>query len=70
MRILISGGVGYAGSIVAEDLIAAGHDVIMLDKPGHDRPSLVPGEVNYIQGDLGDTAFVERVFTRIRILRR
>jgi len=62
MRILISGGVGYAGSIVAEDLIAAGHDVIMLDKPGHDRHSLVSSEVNYIQGDLGDTAFVERVF--------
>ena len=31
MRILVSGGAGYVGSISVERLVAAGHDVVVLD---------------------------------------
>jgi UDP-glucose 4-epimerase len=37
MSVLVTGGAGYVGSIVAETLIKSGHDVIVLDnlQQGH-----------------------------------
>ena len=31
MRILVSGGAGYVGSVSVERLLEAGHDVVVLD---------------------------------------
>ena len=31
MRILVSGGAGYVGSVSVERLVEAGHDVVVLD---------------------------------------
>jgi UDP-glucose 4-epimerase len=37
VKLLVTGGAGYVGSIVARDLVAAGHEVVVLDnlKQGH-----------------------------------
>lgn len=37
MKLLVTGGAGYIGSIVARDLVAAGHEVVVLDnlRQGH-----------------------------------
>jgi UDP-glucose 4-epimerase len=44
MRILVTGGAGYIGGITVEQLILAGHDVVVLDSlvTGH-RESVAPG---------------------------
>ena len=31
MRVLVTGGAGYIGSVVAAQLVAAGHEVTVLD---------------------------------------
>ena len=31
MKILVTGGAGYIGSVVAAQLVTAGHDVVVLD---------------------------------------
>jgi UDP-glucose 4-epimerase len=31
MRLLVAGGAGYIGSVVAAQLLAAGHEVVVLD---------------------------------------
>jgi UDP-glucose 4-epimerase len=43
VKLLVTGGAGYIGSIVARDLVAAGHEVVVLDnlKQGH-REAVVP----------------------------
>jgi len=54
MRLLVTGGAGYIGSVVARQLLAAGHDVAVLDNlmRGH-RPA-VPVDAEFLDIDLLD----------------
>jgi UDP-glucose 4-epimerase len=56
MRVLVTGGAGYVGSVSVEALIAAGHDVVVLDdlSKGH-RGAVVPG-ARLVVGSYGDAA--------------
>src|SRR5215470_3938697 len=55
MNILVTGGAGYIGSVVAEELVRAGHEVIVYDSlyKGH-RRAVVDG-AKLISGDLRDS---------------
>lgn len=52
MRVLVTGGAGYIGSVVVEQLLSDGHDVIVYDNlsKGH-RASVAP-EAEFVSGDL------------------
>jgi len=54
VKILVTGGAGYIGSVVVESLVARGHDVTVLDNlsQGH-RAAVHPG-ARFVQGDLSD----------------
>ena len=56
MKILVTGGAGYIGSVVTEELIKDGHDVVVYDSlyKGH-RDAIAPG-AEFVQADLADTA--------------
>ena len=41
MRVLVSGGAGYIGSHTVVQLVAAGHDVLIVDNFGNSKPSVV-----------------------------
>jgi UDP-glucose 4-epimerase len=54
MRVLVTGGAGYIGSVVSEQLIGDGHEVVVYDNlsKGH-RDAVVEG-VDLVEGDLGE----------------
>jgi UDP-glucose 4-epimerase len=52
MRLLVTGGAGYIGSVVAAQLIAAGHDVTVLDDLSTGHADAVPPGANFVVGDL------------------
>ena len=55
MRVLVTGGAGYIGSVVVEELIRDGHDVVVYDNlyKGH-RGAITEG-AEFVEADLLDT---------------
>ena len=62
MNILVTGGAGYIGSVATEELVKAGHQVVVYDSLlyGH-RGAVHPGAI-FEQGDLADRARLDDVF--------
>lgn len=67
MRILVTGGAGYVGSVSVEDLVASGHDVVVLDNlsTGHRSADLAGAEL--VEGTYADRAFVATLLRDRRI---
>jgi UDP-glucose 4-epimerase len=64
MRVLVTGGAGYIGSIAAAELLAAGHDVVVFDSLVTGHAAAVPESAVFVQADLGDLAALESVLGR------
>ncbi|MFV0462832.1 MAG: UDP-glucose 4-epimerase GalE [Nostocoides sp.] len=70
MRVLVSGGAGYIGSHTVVQLVAAGHDVVVVDNFVNAKPTVV-GRIEALTGaplqvhafDLTDRDKTERLFT-------
>jgi UDP-glucose 4-epimerase len=56
MRVLVTGGAGYIGSVVAAQLIAAGHEVTVLDDLSTGYADAVPAGATFVKGTLRDCA--------------
>jgi len=56
MRVLVTGGAGYIGSVVAGQLVAAGHDVTVLDDLSAGFADAVPPGATFVRGTLRDCA--------------
>ncbi len=52
MKLLVTGGAGYIGSVVASRLAGAGHDVTVLDSLARGHRAAVPEECAFIEADL------------------
>ena len=74
MRVLVSGGAGYIGSHTVVQLVAAGHEVVVVDSFANAKPSVV-GRVEALTGqpldvrsfDLTDHDKTEHLFAHERI---
>jgi nucleoside-diphosphate-sugar epimerase len=64
MRILITGGAGYLGSIMVGHLLEAGHSITVVDSLQHNTPSLqhycADKRFDFIRGDSRDEALIKR----------
>jgi UDP-glucose 4-epimerase len=60
MKMLVTGGAGYIGSIVARQLLAAGHEVVVLDNLERGHRDAVPGDARLIVADVCERDAVER----------
>ena len=56
MRVLVTGGAGYIGSVVAAQLVAAGHEVTVLDDLSTGYADAVPAGAGFVKGTLRDCA--------------
>ncbi|GIV96777.1 MAG: UDP-glucose 4-epimerase [Herpetosiphonaceae bacterium] len=66
MKILVTGGAGYIGSVTTEELIRAGHEVVVFDNLSQGHRAAVHPDAMFVEGDLRDADAVERVFTTHR----
>src|SRR5207247_1652254 len=53
-RILVTGGAGYIGSVVVEQLVAAGAEVVVLDDLSRGHRVTIPAGVGFVAGGVGD----------------
>lgn len=67
MNILVTGGAGYIGSIVVEELIKAGERVIVYDNLSQGHRDAVGPPATFIKGDLADIVRLEAVFQQHHI---
>ncbi len=61
MRVMVTGGAGYIGSVVVEALLARGHRVVVLDDLSTGHADAVPEGTPLVVGDLRQAATCETV---------
>jgi UDP-glucose 4-epimerase len=60
MKVFVTGGAGYIGSVCVEELIAAGHEVTVLDDLSEGHRSAVDSRAKFVQATLSDRPAVLR----------
>jgi len=63
---LVTGGAGFMGSHVAEHLLRAGHDVVVLDDLSGGFQDNVPAAARFVEGSVLDHELVRRLFDRYK----
>lgn len=67
MNILITGGAGYVGAICAEELVRAGHRVVVLDDLSTGHRKAVPAGAFFAEADITDRPKIQRIIRRHRV---
>jgi UDP-glucose 4-epimerase len=61
MNILVTGGAGYIGSVITEELLRQGHRVTVFDNLSQGHRAAVHPEAGFVLGDLADRGTVDAV---------
>lgn len=66
MKVLVTGGAGYIGSVTTEQLLDRGDEVVVFDNLERGHRSAIDGRARFIQGDLRDQAAIEKAMLEVR----
>lgn len=66
MKILVTGGAGYVGSIVAEELLKDGYEVVVLDNLQQGHREAVPRGAHFVFADICEPESMDGVFQKYR----
>ena len=66
MKILVTGGAGYIGSVVVEQLIVANESVVVFDNLSQGHRAPVHPEAVFVQGDLADRKAIDAALSEHR----
>jgi UDP-glucose 4-epimerase len=61
MKVLVTGGAGYIGGVVADELLQAGHEVIVFDNLSRGHRQAVPKNAELVIGELADRAALDQL---------
>ncbi|MGD9049987.1 MAG: UDP-glucose 4-epimerase GalE [Anaerolineae bacterium] len=64
MKILVTGGAGYIGSVVTEELLRQGDQVTVFDNLYQGHRAAVHPQADFVLGDLADLEALKRLFAR------
>ena len=64
MKVLVTGGAGYVGGTVAEELLMKGHKVVIYDNLCHGHRSMLPPKATFIEGELSDRPLLEKTLAQ------
>ena len=62
MKVLVTGGAGYIGSVVCSQLLARGHAVVVYDNLSHGYKAAVAPDAELIIGEVADRAALDKIF--------
>ena len=66
MKIVVTGGAGYIGSIVVEQLVEAGEEVVVFDNLFQGHQAAVHPDALFVEGDLADRTAVDALLSKHR----
>ncbi len=58
MKVLVTGGAGYVGGVSVDTLLAAGHEVVVIDDLSTGHAPVVPDGARLVRGSYGDEVLV------------
>ena len=67
MKVMVTGGAGYIGSVITEELLAAGHAPVIYDSFVKGHAAAIPEGAAVVRGDVRDTALLTRALRDERI---
>lgn len=62
MKVMVTGGAGYIGSVMTEELLKAGYEVVVFDNLYQGHRSSIHEDAAFFEGDLADVSSIERAF--------
>ncbi len=62
MKVLVTGGAGFIGSHISDGLLAAGHQVVIIDNLHTGKKTNVPAGATFYQADLRDQPRLVEIF--------
>ncbi|HEU4510511.1 MAG TPA: UDP-glucose 4-epimerase GalE [Pyrinomonadaceae bacterium] len=67
MRVFVTGGAGYIGSVVTEQLVSDGHEVVVYDNLTKGHAGAVVEGAKFVEGDLLDAGKLQQTLNEHRI---
>jgi UDP-glucose 4-epimerase len=64
MRVLVTGGAGFIGSRLAEELLDRGREVVVVDDLSEGRRAFVPDAAGFVEADLKDRQAIDDVLSQ------
>lgn len=68
MRVLVTGGAGYIGSITTRALLDRGHDVVVVDTLENGHEWAVDQRATFVQGSVGDASLMREALQNIDVV--
>jgi UDP-glucose 4-epimerase len=66
MKVFVTGGAGYVGSVCVEELLNAGYQVTVFDNLSEGHRAAIDPRAEFIEGDLANRSVVQESFQRVR----
>ncbi len=61
MKVLVTGGAGYIGSVTVRELLSRGYEVVVIDNLSYGHEQTIPKQAKFIKADLSDRQILASV---------